>query len=115
MQECRERTRRCPDLADFVAKVGCGRWMAASVRLRVTGFDLPTMTLVTQLQALRSTKSRIGWRSSDQRSESPKILGYGSQNKFVLGTLRSAQAKPTKPQNTLQVGEPHLDLFAFTP
>jgi hypothetical protein len=42
-------------------------------------------------------------------------LSYGGQNKFILGTLRPAQSKSTKPQDALQVGEPHLDLFALTP
>jgi hypothetical protein len=42
-----------------------------------------------------------------------EILSDASKDKFVLGTLRPAQSEPTKLQDALQVGEPHLDLFAF--
>jgi hypothetical protein len=55
-----------------------------------------------------------GWRSRSQRCEPPQILRDGSQNKLILGASRATKSKPTKPQDALQVGEPHLDLFALT-
>ena len=89
--------------------------MAVSIRLRATGFDLPALTLSTQLQRYATHRAACGWWPSDQRSEPPEVLSYGGQNKFVLGASRPAQSKPTKPQDALQMGEPHLDLFALTP
>src|SRR5580692_5537085 len=41
--------RLCPLSADFVAEVGCLGWIAVSLRSR-TGFDLPALTLSTQLR-----------------------------------------------------------------
>jgi len=54
-----------------------------------------------------------GWWSRDQRREAPQILSDGSQNKLILGASWATKPKPTKPQDTLQVREPHLDLLAL--
>jgi len=43
-----------------VAKVGGGRWMPVSIRLRATGFDLPALTLVTQLQRYAAHRAVAG-------------------------------------------------------
>ena len=63
---------------------------------------------------LRSTQSMNGWWPSDQGCEPPQILCDGSQNKFILGASWATQSQPTKLQDALQVGEPHLDLPAAT-
>src|ERR1700716_3758520 len=42
-----------------------------------------------------------------------QVLGDGSQNKLILGASGATQAKPTEPQDALQVCEPHLDLLAL--
>jgi hypothetical protein len=47
-------------LADFVAKVGHGRWMTVSIRLRTTGFDLPAVTRFTQLQRYAAHRAVVG-------------------------------------------------------
>jgi hypothetical protein len=49
-----------PLMADFVAKVGCGRLMPISIRLGATGFDLPAPTLVTQLQRYAAHRAVVG-------------------------------------------------------
>jgi len=54
-----------------------------------------------------------GWWSRNQRRESPQILSDGSQNKLVPGASWTTKPKPTKPQDALQVCEPHLDLLAL--
>ena len=38
-----------PFRADFVAKVGCNRWMSFGHSLGPTGFEPPALTLSTQL------------------------------------------------------------------
>lgn len=53
------------------------------------------------------------WWSRSQRSEAPQILSDGSQNKLILGASWATKPKPTKPQDALQVREPHLDLLAL--
>ena len=45
------------------------------------------------------------WPSA-QRCEPTEILNDASEDKFVLGTSRPAQPKPTKLQDALQVGDP---------
>ena len=102
-------------MADFVAKVGCNRWVSFGHSLRPTGFERPVLTLSTQLLRLRSTQGMSGWWSRNQRCDPPQVLGDGGQNKPILGASRAAQSKPTEPQDALQVCEPHLDLFALTP
>ena len=53
------------------------------------------------------------WWSRNQRREAPQILSDGSQNKLILGASWTTKSKPTKPQDALQVCEPHLDLLAL--
>src|SRR5438477_1494567 len=50
---------------------------------------------------LRNTRRMSGWRSRNQRREPPQVLGDGSKDKFVLGTSRSTQSKPTELQDAL--------------
>jgi hypothetical protein len=54
-----------------------------------------------------------GWWSRNQRREAPQILSDGSQNKLVLGAPWTTTPKSTKPEDALQVCEPHLDLLAL--
>jgi hypothetical protein len=42
-------------------------------------------------------------------------LSDGGQNELILGASRATQSKPTEPQDTLEMCEPHLDLLALTP
>ena len=79
--------------------------MPVSIRLRATGFDLPALTLVTQLQRYAAQRAVVGGDRAISEANRRRFLSYGSQNKFILGTLRPAQSKPTKPQDALQVGE----------
>jgi hypothetical protein len=56
-----------------------------------------------------------GWRARNRGCEPPQVLSDGGKNKLILSASRAAQAKPAEPQNALQMGEQHLDLFALTP
>jgi hypothetical protein len=83
------------------------------IRLRATGFDLPALTLFTQLSRYAIALSRIWRRPGDQRCESSQVLGNGGKNKLILGASRATQPEPAEPQDTLQVREPHLN-FRYT-
>jgi hypothetical protein len=73
-------------------------------------FDLPALTLSTQLQryAMHRTCAGGGRATNDASRRR-----YGGQNKLILGTSRAAQSEPTELQDSLQMCEPHLDLFAL--
>ena len=91
----------CLLCADFVAKVGCDRWMLVG---RFTNGDRLFRRLPGALYAtltLRNTRRMSGWRSRNQRREPPQVLGDGSKDKLVLGTSRSTQSKPTELQDAL--------------
>jgi len=64
---------------------------------------------------LRSALDQIWRRPGNQGREPAQVLGDGGKNKLVLGASRAPQSKPTKPQDALQVCEPHLDLLALVP
>ena len=104
---CRLRT-------DFVAKVGGWQQTVDDFVRRAAGFDPPALTLHAT-PTLRDAQNPGGWRSRDQRCESPQVLSDGGQNKFILGTSWAAQSKPSEPEDALQMREPHLDLLALTP
>jgi len=78
------------------------------------GFNALALTLLLR-PTLRDAQNVSGWRACDQRCERPQVLSDSGKDKFILGTSRAAQSKPTEPQDALQVREPHLDLFALTP
>jgi hypothetical protein len=41
------------------------------------------------------------WRMGDQPCHSPEVLGDGCERELVLGAVRTAQSKPTQPQDAL--------------
>ena len=106
----RAPTNVCRLLADFVAKVGSGRGLAA---LSLCGLALirRSRRLYATL-TLRNARSLSGRRLCGQRRVPSQVLSDGGQNKLILGTSRAAQSEPTELQDALQVCEPHLDLFA---
>src|SRR3954453_16287985 len=50
-------------------------------------------------------------RDQDQLGELAEVLGGGGEEELVLGTIRAPQAQAVKLQDTLEVGEQHLDLL----
>ena len=63
----------------------------------------------------RDVSRRWGWyRRRDQQCELSEVLGGGSEVELVARAVRPSQSQPIKPQNALEMGEQHLDLFALT-
>ena len=56
---------------------------------------------------LRDALNPGGWRPRDQRCEPSQVLSDG-KHKLILGAMWATQSQSTKPQDALQVGEPHL-------
>ena len=50
-------------------------------------------------------------RDRDQLGELAEVLGGGSEEELVLGTIRAPQAQAVQLQDALEVGEQHLDLL----
>src|SRR3954451_19859811 len=50
-------------------------------------------------------------RDRDQLGELAEVLGGGGEEELVLGTIRAPQAQAVELQDTLEVGEQHLDLL----
>ena len=50
-------------------------------------------------------------RDWDQLGELAEVLGGGGEEELVLGTIRAPQAQAVELQDTLEVGEQHLDLL----
>jgi hypothetical protein len=50
-------------------------------------------------------------RDRDQLGELAEVLGGGGEEELVLGTIRAPQAQAVQLQDTLEVGEQHLDLL----
>jgi hypothetical protein len=88
--------------------------MSIGIRLGATGLMCRPLRWLRNSNATRHTEPQRWW-SSDQRSEPPEILSDGGQNKLILGASGATQSKPSELQDTLEVREPHLDLFALTP
>jgi len=64
-------------------------------------------------QRLRDTVSDH-WRWSCQLLGEPtKVLGDGCQCELELGSARSAQSQPAKPQDAFEMGEQHLNTLSF--
>src|ERR1700722_19202993 len=100
--------------ADFVAKVGSGRGLAALSLCRSALIRRSRRRLYATL-TLRNARSLSGRRLCGQRREPSQVLSDGGQNKLILGTSRAAQSESTELQDALQVCESHLDLFALMP
>ena len=81
--------------------------------LRAVAFDALALA-VYATPTLRDAQSLSGWWPSDQRREPSQVLSDGGQNELILGASWATKSKPTKPQDALQVCEPHLDLLALT-
>ena len=81
--------------------------------LGATGFDPPTLTALRNSNATQCIEPEPE-AAARQECEPSQVLGDGGQNKLILGTSRATQSEPTKPQDALQVCEPHLDLLALT-
>src|SRR5258707_3283130 len=69
----------------------------SAIRLLTTGFDLPALTLVRQLQryAMVAHAQAMPTYGDSERCQ---------RGQFVPGTSRPAQSEPTKLQDALQVG-----------
>ncbi len=50
-------------------------------------------------------------RCSKGLGQLAEVLGGGSEEKFVIGTARSAQSEPVEAEDPLEMGEEHLDLL----
>jgi hypothetical protein len=108
MRRLRQHVRLVPTLLrKSVTADGC----PSAIRLLTTGFDLPALTLVTQLQRYAIHGAIVGGGRAPSDASTTEILSDASEDKFVLGTSRPAQSEPTKLQDALQVAEPHLDLL----
>ncbi len=86
--------RKVPTLlGKSVTADGC----PSAIRLLTTGFDLPALTLVRQLQryAMVAHAQAMPTYGDSERCQ---------RGQFVPGTSRPAQSEPTKLQDALQVG-----------
>jgi hypothetical protein len=50
--------------------------------------------------------------ASDEPGKPAQVLGDDREREFVLRTARSAQPKPTEPEDVLEVSKQHLDPLA---
>jgi hypothetical protein len=67
------------------------------------------------LGSSRNARGTYGWRwTSDQFAEAAQVLGDGRQGELKLRPAWAPQSEPAQPQNALQVGKQHFDLFAIS-
>ena len=62
---------------------------------------------------LRETGLCGWWWSDDELGEPAEVLRDGGQHKLELGAAWPAQSQTAEPQDTLEMGEQHLDAFAL--
>ena len=52
-------------------------------------------------------------RMRNELRQFPEILGGGCQQELIFGSVWTAEAQTTEPEDALQMSEEHLDLFSF--
>src|SRR5438067_13546384 len=64
-------------------------------------------------ERLLASRRYEGRRHRDQLGEFAEVLSGRGEVELVAGAARPAESEPIELQNTLQVSEQHLDLFAL--
>ena len=49
----------------------------------------------------------------DELRQLPQILGGGGQEELIFGSVWTAEAQSTEPEDAFEMSEEHLDLFSF--
>src|SRR4051812_11422052 len=94
----------------------------AASGLRGREANVPSVPIVLKKSALlaesqhwvgraRFPSSGRRLRDRDQLGELAEVLGGGGEEELVPGTIRAPQAQAVQLQDTLEVGEQHLDLL----